>query len=199
MDPEVAVARIIDDPGRARHLCIDADLTTAFNHGYPTEIIRPLLCHSDKRVAAIALDVLWETTADSRPYIPELMSFLSWDDDGPVVAAAQLIVRGAEHQSVVILKLLEHPSARVRSAIMKLLTRVQRTQLSGFLESDAVRASVPADHVEGLTVVASGQMATDAEILTLIDSPSAVSRRYGWIAAKRLEHERPELLAKAEE
>ena len=197
MDPEAAVAKIIEDPDRAKHLGIHGVLTTAFDDGYPTEIIRPLLRHSDKRVAAMALDALWETV--EQPYFPELTRFFSWDRDWAVVAAAQIISHAPQHQSVVILKLLEHPSAVVRSEIMELLTRLDRAEFSGFLESNIARASVPADHVEGLTVVASGKMATDAEILALIESPSAVSRRYGWIAAKRLEHERPELLAKAED
>lgn len=50
------------------------------------------------------------------------------------------------------------------------------------------------EHIEGLTVLGSRNMATNAEVMALIEADSPLLRTYGATAAKQLERDRPELL-----
>ena len=173
-------------------------LLQAFFDGEPHETLRTLLRSQHFFVRRVAMFVASELGIDAYDLIDDVITLLNSEDWYLQHYAMEVIAVCAQGEQapkfVLVVGMLEHRDERLRGLAMYLMSRVEVSQLVAARDALMVDVSVNEVHVRGLGVLTEGQAVDPTVVSAMIGSFDPLTRRYGAIGAKRVDHRYPALM-----
>lgn len=171
-------------------------LLQAYFAGFPKETLRPLLESDDvwvQRSAGFIVSELGSAAADLVSAFPQLLK----SPDAHVIwyaMEALAICATGENADLFahVVRMLESPSDPLRRLAMRLMARVDASQLEGvrrYLDAQGDQVEV---HARGLAALTGDQL-SEASIAAMVGQSEPLTRRYGAIAASRFRTKFPEV------
>lgn len=186
------IAELHADPERFYRTGRWCALQEEYDRCASVETLGTLLDSRDSAVFDSAIAIVDETVADLGPIAHHLVRLFTNDDDYVRRTAMACSMYASPTGFANVLALLEHAQNTVREQALQMLSNANGHVASQLLESPASRGLSP-EHQEGLVLLASREMATNHEVLALMNHAKPLLRSYGAVAAKRLRNARPEL------
>lgn len=177
-------------------------LLQAYFAGFPKETLRPLLRHNDVWVQRSAAFVVSELGSAAASLVDEFPSLLSSPDEHVVWYGMEALAVCAKGTSAPLFghvaSMLESKSEPIRHLAMRLMTRVDASQLEAareYFDDRGQQAQVHSRELRALTV----EHPEERAIAAMVEDSDPLNRRYGAIAAIRFRRRFPALQALLEQ
>lgn len=185
---EEIINQINDDPNHPDVGVLANDLLKEFSRGYPLEHLRPLLLNLNPDVAEIGMWVTSELGQGAKPLLSEVVALLKHPAKSVRYLAIDSVLSCTteldKSEVAAVLPLLDDPEAAVRWKAMGFLSRASLEQLHGAL--DYFSTSEPDSvYINGLKWLLSEDAGNPEEIISILQKPDAILRKYGVVAAVR--------------
>ena len=168
--------------------------------GLPLDTLRPLLSSGDPVVRRIAAWIASELGAQGKPLLNSVIPLVEDPDPHTRANALDMLAVCAEAEDagvyIHLVRLLDDPHDYIRARVMFFISNAEPSQIEGALWS--VKSDKPDEelHKAGLSQLVTAHLATMPDILSLIDSPERLLRKYGAILAWRCRDRFPELVSR---
>jgi hypothetical protein len=164
------------------------DLLAEFHRGYPVTNLRELLRSPNERLVIIGAWLASELGAKGRPLLGDIRALLHHRERKVRFSALDCVlawaepVNGTELASAVTL--VEDTDPGVRWKALDFLSRTTIEQLRGALSY--IKGNVPqSPHIRGLDWLLSGGASACNGIVTMLQSPDALMRKYAVVGARK--------------
>lgn len=183
------------DPSKFSDEGLAYDLLKAYFEGLPVNTLRPLLSSNNSLVQRAAVYVASELGSQAKDLVYDVIPLLDSEDRYLKYHAMEVLAVCCEGERAKeffhVVKVLESDDDVLRALAMRLVSRVDLSQIEG---ARRIFDSRHQTHSHSLAILAEGKQVDPAIIISMIHDVDPLIRRYGAIAAKRLIAEFPNLM-----
>jgi hypothetical protein len=160
------------------------DLLKAFFEGYPVENLRGILLSKEPAVVKYGVWIASELGVRSRPLFPDIVPLLSHESRWVRYFAIDCVVTAAEEGEPIVkaARLLTDDDAAVRVRATEMLAQLSQEQLTSAAEYLTLSGSSHSGFSQGFSALLNNDRVDGR---ALLDSESAVLRKFGLAAAVR--------------
>lgn len=181
---------LLADPGRFYDEGKSYDLLQEFFQGFPVMALRPLLSHPELVVRRVAVWLAAELGTQASVIISHVVPLL-FETDRYVRYHALEAVMVCSHgenagKFIHVVDAMTDKDPVIRRLAMRLVFRATDAQLKAAIEACAGSKSSAKLHEHGLKHLLQASVNSREDVLSMLNSPKPVIRKYGALLAKRI-------------
>jgi HEAT repeat protein len=196
-------AELVDDSKRFFESGKAYQLLQEFFNGFSLEMLRSLLPSNDLYVRRTAVWIVSELGSGGCELIEEVLQLRNDKDryvQYHVLEIIAVCALGKEDGAFAhVVRSLESDDEVLRSLAMRLVSKAQIAQLKSTLETFDLSLESDRPHAKGLLDLADSGLLEERDVLKMLNDTNPIVRKYGAMAAKRLQQQLPALIVRASE